>query len=217
MKKVLIVFPDGHLAYSPSTLNLYDSLANDFDVTILSFEPDSSYSPHRINNRKVKYIIWHDAIRQPQSLFKRIKGEIKITIDHRLKRLNSPVLSENAHALIAEIKQFNGEMIAVDFFALWCIQQAGKSAHLLSLEIHEQDVYRPKCDLSNIKSIIIQSKVRYEYLFKGKDLNYFLVQNSPKYIDTKINIEMRNPFKLVFCGSAMPWFGIFSCIDFLCD
>jgi hypothetical protein len=218
MKKVLIVFTDVHLAYSPSTLNLYDSLANDFDVTILSFEPGSDYSVQRTENRKVKYIIWHDENnKQPQSLFKRIKDEIIITIDHKLKRLSNPSLSVNANSLITEIKKFNGEMIAVDFFALWCIQQAGKSAHLLSLEIHDQDIYRQNCEISNIKSVIIQSKARYEYLFKGKDLNYFIVQNAPKYIDTKINIEMRSPFKLVVCGSAMPWFGIYSCIDFLCD
>lgn len=218
MKKVLIVFTDVHLAYSPSTLNLYDSLANDYDVTILSFEPDSAYSPQRVVNRKVKYIIWqNESKRKPQSLFKRIKNEISITIDHRLKTLNSTPLSENAHSLMAEIKQFNGEMIAVDFFALWCIQKAGKSAHLLSLELLDGDLYRPKCDISNIKSVIIQSKTRYEYLFKGKDLNYFIVQNAPNYIDTKIKPEMRNPFKLVVCGSAMPWFGIYSCIEFLFD
>ena len=218
MKKVLIVFTDRHLAYSPSTLNLYDSLANDFDVTILSFEPDPAYSLQRIENRKVKYIIRPNEINpQPKSLFKRIKYEIKKTINHRLKKLMNPLISDTANALINEVKQFNGEIIAVDFFALWSIQQTGRSAHLLSLELIDRDGYRLDCDMSKIKSVIIQSESRYQYLFNSKVLNYFIVQNAPKYIDTELNIEIRNPFQLVFCGSAMPWFGIFSCIEFLCD
>jgi hypothetical protein len=215
MKKVLIVFTDNHFAYSPSTLNLYDSLSNDFDVTILTFEPDENYSLHRIVNRKVKYIA--KPKEYSQNLFKRIIAEIKKSVQYRLKRFSKLFLSNLENALVHEITQFEGEMIAVDFFALWSIQTAGKSAHLLSLELIDEDPYRPRCDISKIKSVIIQSKPRYQYLFKEKDLKCFIVQNAPRYIDKNINIELRNPFHLVFCGSAMPWFGIYSCVDFLCD
>ena len=52
-KKILIVFPDTHLSYSPSTLNLYDSLSETFEVTIITFIPDSSYSTHKILNRNI--------------------------------------------------------------------------------------------------------------------------------------------------------------------
>lgn len=218
MKEILIIFTDRHLAYSPSTLNLYDSLIDFFDVSILTFEPDSDYSLQRVRYRNIKYI------RRPsesygvaKSLIKRIYNEIKLTIDSRLNRLKTPLLTKTAKAIIYEIKDFQGEIIAVDFFALWCAQQANKSAHLLSLEIIENDQYRTVCDVSKILSVIIQSTVRYEYLFKGQKLNYFIVQNAPRKIDIPINFSDRNRYNLVYCGSAMPSFGIFTCLDFLVD
>ena len=127
------------------------------------------------------------------------------------------LLTAQAKCLIEKIKEFNGEIIAVDFFALWCVQYAGKEAHLLSLEISDHDSYRENCNLSQIKSVLIQTNERYNYLFKGLALKTFIVQNAPKSIDSELHVSSRKKNQLIYCGSAVPWFGIFSCIEFIKD
>ncbi len=117
--------------------------------------------------------------------------------------------------LIREIKKFDGEIIAVDFFALWCVMMAKKKAHLLSLEIIDDDLYRNSCPINSIKSVIIQSEERYNYLFGNQKIKTFFVQNAPRYIDENIDLRKRKKNELIFCGSAMPGFGIFRCLEFL--
>jgi glycosyltransferase involved in cell wall biosynthesis len=215
MKKILIVFPDPTLSFSPFTLNLYDSLSIIYDVTILTFEPISSYSSQKIIDKKVIYlkrflnpVFLHLIMRGLRALDKRLK----------LKNYNFLLLlAGRALPLIREIKKFDGEIIAVDFFALWCVGMAKKKAHLLSLEIYDNDLYKKSCPTNVIKSVIIQSEERYKYLFGNQKLTTFLVQNAPNYIDEKINLSARKENELIFCGSAMPGFGIFRCLEFLED
>ena len=213
-KDILIVFPDAHLSYSPSTLNLYDSLDEYFNVTIATFSPLESYSSQRVLNRNVEYLNFTNQTGIP--LLRRLATELKKTLFPKSKSLY-PLLTARAKVLIDRIKEFTGTIIAVDFFALWCVQQAGKSAHLFSLEIPENDPYKNRCDLNSILSVVIQTKDRYEYIFGEKEIRTFIVQNAPMYIARQINYEGRLNTNLVFCGSAMPAFGIFSCIEFILD
>lgn len=215
MRKVLIIFTDPQLAYSPSTLNLYDFLKEKFDVSILSFEPDVSYSSQKVIGKRIKYLKRPDP-GEGVPLLKRILKEIEKTVKPEMS-LKKTLLTTRAKKIIEEVRKFEGEVIAVDFFALWCVEQAGKKAHLLSLEILENDLYRNECDSSKIKSVIIQTEERYRYLFKNESHNVFYVQNAPGYLETDLRIKNRNPFKLIFCGSAMPVFGIISCIEYIID
>lgn len=215
VRKVLIVFTDPHLSYSPTTLNLYDSLKETFDVTILAFAPNPNYSSHRILDKKVKYIN-APVINQGVPLLKRLGREVSKTL-HTKNSSAKTLLNQNAKELIREVREFNGEIIAVDFFALWCAQQAGKEAHLVSLEIQDYDPYRNACNLKQVKSVIIQSIERYNFLFPEINLKHFFVQNAPVFIDSDLKIEIREPKKLIFCGSAVPWFGIISCLEFISD
>lgn len=217
MEKVLIVFTDVHLAYSPSTLNLYDALGKAFDTEILAFEPDADYSSQRIEDKKIQYLVRpaeNSSIGTP--LVKRLVNEIKKSISP-VTQGQSTLLTHKARILIEKIKEFDGQIIAVDFFALWCVQHSGKKAHLFSLEIIENDLYRNDCDLSSIQSVIIQTPERYNYLFPKGNHKVFYIQNAPNYLETSLNIEARNPRSLVFCGSAIPWFGFISCLEFIID
>lgn len=215
MTKVLIVFTDAHLAYSPSTLNLYNSLKERCDVQIVAFEPDHSYSSQKVDDSNVIYLenppIFEDGIPLTKRLYTEIRKSIKpIT--------NADLLTAKARILIEYIKQFDGVLIAIDFFALWCIQQAGKSAHVFSLEIFEKDKYKNACVVTKIESVITQSQDRYDFLFPKHNVPVFYVQNSPYYIAIdESSYEKREKKKLVFCGSAMPFFGIFSCLEFISD
>lgn len=213
MKKILIVFPDPTLSFSPFTLNLYDSLSSIYDVTILTFEPISSYSSQKIIDKKVIYLK-----RSMNPVFSNLfmKGLKDLNKRLKLKNLNFLLLlAGRALPLIHEIKKFDGEIIAVDFLALWCVVMAKKKAHLLSLEIIDNDLYRNSCPINSIKSVIIQSEERYRYLFGNQKLTTFFVQNAPNYIHEKINLSARKRNELIFCGSAMPGFGIFRCLEFL--
>ena len=211
---ILILFPDPHLSYSPSTLNLYDSLDKYFNVTIITFSPLESYSNQRVLNRNVEYLTFINQTAIP--LIYRLTTELKKTFFSTSRSLD-PMLTEKAKVLIERIKKFTGTIIAVDFFSLWCVQQAGKSAHFFSLEIPENDSYRNACDHRRILSVVIQTNDRYEYLFGKEKIPTFIVQNAPVYIDHEINLEKRINSKLVFCGSAIPEFGIYSCLEFLID
>ena len=215
MKKILIVFPDPTLSFSPFTLNLYDSLSSVYDVTIITFEPISSYSSQKIIDKKIIYL---KRLLNPvfSTIFLKRLSEINNRLN--LKNLNFLLLlAGRALPLIREIKKFDGEIIAVDFFALWCVMMAKKKAHLLSLEINDDDLYRNACSINSIKSVIIQSEERYRYLFGNQKITTFLVQNAPIYIDEKIDIRRRERKELIFCGSAMPGFGIFRCLEFIRD
>lgn len=212
-KSVLIIYPDPYLSFSPTTLNLYDHLSDKFDVTILTFEPDKNFSQQKIHNKNIKYL------KPPRHRLFFIFQKIISVLGRRFKFLNYiPLKTPMANLLIKEVKRFGGVIIAVDFFAAWCVQQAGKQFHLLSLEIFEKDVYREKLNLGNIFSVIIQSEIRYNYLFGASRINTFYIQNAPVYLNYNgPDFSKRNKYNLIYCGSAVPAFGLFSYLEFLID
>jgi hypothetical protein len=217
MKDFLIVFTDVHLAYSPTVLNLFYELKKYGKVKLIAPEPNAIYSSQKVDDDDIIYL----KEEQPQypGTIKRLFTKVKNRIDPQsskeilFNQLKTPI----AIKLIELINGFDGEIIAVDFFALWCVQQTKRRVHLISLEIHAQDRYRDACDLSLIKSVLIQSEVRYQHLFKEYKIKSFIIQNAPSYIDLKPDYNQRNNKSLIYCGSAVPWFGIITCIDFIKD
>jgi len=218
-KNILVVFTDPHLCYSPSTLNLYDSLNDYFNVSIITFTPEENYSAQKLLNHKVEYLTYGNWLPEKGvPLITRLLNELKKTLfGIKINKEADPLLTGKANVLIERIKVFNGIIIAVDFFAMWCVQKAGKSAHLFSLEIIENDPYRTACDLRAIQSVAIQTLDRYEYLFGKREIKTYLIQNAPKFIKQEIDYSKRKNTNLIFCGSAMPEFGVFTCIEFLLD
>lgn len=217
VKKILIIFSDFQLPYSPTTLNLFYSLKKlGFDVTLLAEEPVKHFSLQRVKDPKIRYV---NSKISPKSFFRRMMRIItKVIGSENLKRKYS-LFTAKALNFINAIADCDADIIiAVDFFSLWCVQQLQQPAHLLSLEILENDRYYSECDLSKIKSVIIQSEVRYNYLFKENVRPPFSVlPNSPFYDDFVPDYENRVKHNLIFCGSAIAEFGIFNCLDFLLD
>jgi hypothetical protein len=219
MRSLLIIFPDPQLPYSPTTLNLFYELKKHFKVTLISLEPDASYSSQKVNDPDIIYFKNDSSEELQLSLFQRgvtkIKRKLNPLSDEQIKTNN--LKNRKAKKIIEVVNKFEGEIIAVDFFALWCVQQAGREAHLVSLEILEYDPYKENCDFYKIKSVIIQSEERYAYLFPDIKPLCFLIQNSPPYVDFTPDYGSRKKNNLIYCGSAMPWFGIISCLDFIKD
>lgn len=219
MKEVLIIFPDPQLPYSPTTLNLFYELKKDFKVTILTPEPEEFYTLQKVDDPGVIYFENKGEEHNSPSLLKRginkLKRWYKPLTQEEIRR--NSLMSGKAKKIIDYVSDFEGEIIAVDFFALWCVQQAGKKAHLISFELLEYDPYKDDCDFSVIKTVIIQSQERYDYLFHQIRPKCFFIQNSPPYLNFSPSINTRKQKDLVFCGSAMPWFGIVTCLDFIKD
>jgi hypothetical protein len=216
-KKVLIVFSDYYLPYSPSTLNLfYELKKNKFDVRILAAQPNPDFSLQKIVDEKIEYVT---PVRNDRNVVGRVYDKVvsKVISKEQLDRKN--LMSGLAISFIKKIGDIEAdEIIAVDFFSLWCVQQAGKTAHLLSLEIQEFDPYFNNCNLSKIKSVLIQTEKRFNHLFRNSVKPPFsILPNSPPLIDFKPDVQGREKFNLVYCGSAIIEFGIFSCLDFISD
>jgi glycosyltransferase involved in cell wall biosynthesis len=213
-KKVLILFPSEHLAYSPTIINLYDFLAVHFDVTIIAPSP-KKFNNQVLENRKV---IYHGfKYKKPAVAVNRIRFELTAIFDKyarlfRKKDFNTGDFFYAFKVTKKFIEQENPDhIIAVDFRNLLFCQILEKKAHFLSLEIRDNKYY-PECDFSNIESVIIQSKERYDHLFAGKKFKTYFVQNAPVYRELDINVVKKG---LVYCGTAWDDFGFYHCLEYL--
>ncbi|WP_315824124.1 hypothetical protein [Paraflavitalea speifideaquila] len=119
-----------------------------------------------------------------------------------------------SHILINALEKASySHLIAVDIMPLYAAQQVQDRCHFLSLEILPHDSYLRKIDKDKIQSVIIQNKSRYDYLFKGKDLPTFYIQNAPFCKDIHVNHEERR--YLLWAGSIVKEFAVFKCLDFV--
>jgi glycosyltransferase involved in cell wall biosynthesis len=215
--KLLIVFPDVHLAYSPTTLNLYDALEPHFEITILSF-----YSPHHskfpLGERRVEYaaplFYWTNAIICSLRYRLKLYFNLKASLERWLVQLERWL---TAMALWRATRRRSCAVaIGVDFMGMWVVQRVFGRGHMLSLEILENDLFRQRVDLRSIDSLIIQTQERYDYLFKGSEVKYFLVQNAPPLPLRGSAPPAGAPRDdLLYCGFATARFGIYRILDFL--
>ena len=208
-KKVYILYPDGILSYSPTVLNLYDTLAAEFDVTVFSYEPDKYFTNERPDNRNVFYIkkakfvervIYATSYFLGRNLFGlpkmgkfRFKRQAKLYLHLKFR--------EKADAIIA-----------VDLSSVWVAQKISDNVHLVSLEIYENDPFLASIRKEKIRSVIIQSKIRYRYYFPDEDVRVFYVQNSPIFRTFEPPQERKG---LLYNGTAVPEFGIIQCVNFI--
>ncbi len=207
-KRILIVFPYPILAYSPTTINLYDALDADFEVTILAPSPPPVW--RRLGSRRVEYVKTPDwAGRLAESINYRLKRYIGWHTD--LGRWLSAWL-----LLRAARRHDCAEAIGVDFMGVWVVQRAFGRGHMVSLEIEDDDPFRRHVEVRRLNSLIIQTQERHDYLFRDTGLNCFLVQNAPVHRPaSQVVVPERPRTDLVYCGTAVRGFGIYRCLDFL--
>ena len=213
-KKVTILFNGAHLAYSPTVIGLYDLLSENFDVGIIAENP-KAFGYERITDRRV---IYRKRLKRKNCLriYRRLY-ELRAFFDKEIAalkkmRFNTDVIYDFTSVrkiLAAESPDF---IIAVDFPNLLYTQILRKNVEFLSLEIVPNDDFYDQCDFENINSVIIQTKERYEYLFRDRQYKTFLIQNAPVYVRSD-NEENRRG--LVYCGTAWNPFGFYHCLEFL--
>lgn len=215
-KNILIVFTDSHLPYSPTVLNIFKGLKKKgHSVKMITLNPPAYYAQDKIEDDDIIYIS------DKNSLVKRIVKKIIIKVLKKSSSLRKKkqLHTSKADAFVKEIKKHKADtIIAIDFFSLWCVQQTKQRAHLVSLEIYEGDEYYHNCDLSMIDLVVIQSKERFSHLFPvNLNIPYFIYPNSPVYYQFDPEKIRRDEKHLIFCGSAVPDFGLISVLDFLLD
>jgi glycosyltransferase involved in cell wall biosynthesis len=216
-KRVAIVFADVWLAFSPTTLGIYDSLKeHGVIVAILTVTQDATFA--RDLKRNV-VIVDQEPMRlgRLRNLAYRIKRRAA-----RLAGMKTAWLESSFHDY-SQFLMFNkalrrfapDEIIAVDLRALAIVQHSLPQVpvNLLSLEIPEFSERKEPVVKQRISRVIIQSQARLEHLFNGAKPKAFFVQNAPTF--RTFALETSNRKGLVFCGTALEGFGILSCLKFL--
>lgn len=196
-KKLLIVFPDDWLPFSPTTLNLYDTLEEDWDVSVLAFkQPHESW---HLGHRKLHVIEIHDRL---EKILSTLDDVVKFVMGRTLqlrRRWRSALLTLAARKIKADV------YIAVDTHAACAIQRLGKSVHLMSLELYDRDPFVAKLKPSQIKSVLTQSKTRLVSLAPHVLEPVFLIQNAPIFTGPQPEVKREG---VVLSGSCIPEFGL---------
>jgi len=111
-------------------------------------------------------------------------------------------------------KNIYDEIIAIDVVFLYLATQFYNNVHFLSLEISETEKYLLNViHADKIKSVIIQTQTRYDYLLKNKNIKTFFIQNAPVFEGENNSTKLNNT--LLFSGTALPSFGLYSCLNFI--
>lgn len=215
-KKIVIVSSDDIILYQPTILNLYGLLIQNFDVTIISFEPE--YLGKAKDEEKNIIYIKPNAFKKklnrvPELLFNAVAKRI----DKHLFRFNYRLSFTRAYKeklLRKQLKNISAAIfIAVDPMPLYAVQEVKGAAHFLSLEIIPRDRYWKKIDYSLILSVVIQNKMRYEYLFGTRAYPVFYIQNAPMLKDKVINTGTRKD--LLWAGTIVENFAVLDCFEFI--
>jgi len=213
-KKVSILFNGWHLSYSPTIIGLYDLLSKQFDVTILAQSP-KEFDNKPLVERNVVYREKLKAINHYR--FNRLLYRLQAFFDKEISLLKKMKFKTDVIYDFKSVRKYLAAqpadfIIAVDFRNLLYTQILGKKVDFVSLEIIPHDDFYNNCDFSNINSVVIQTKERYEYLFGDKEFRTFFVQNAPVFTESS---NKSNPKNLVYCGTAWNPFGFYHCLEFL--
>jgi glycosyltransferase involved in cell wall biosynthesis len=213
-EKIIILFDGPHLAYSPTTIQLYDELKKRYDVTIIAQDP-SNYNGQRLYNRKVLY----------HKYYKVNARHLYLLLFKVLRYFNSDVRYFEKNKLnyrdyffkflfIKKVLQSQKykRIICIDIQNLFFCSLLNRKVDFLSLELCQNGPLLKLVRPDTISAVIIQSKERYEYLFKEASFKIFYVQNAPifKPIPEKLNRKF-----LIYAGGAHSELGFYHCLNFL--
>jgi glycosyltransferase involved in cell wall biosynthesis len=207
--KILILFVDPHLAYSPTTLNLMATLEKRFEVKLLTLGKQTYF--HRLNDSSIIFL------KEPGPI-----ARLLIRLIHLFFLRRIPFVELSTKFAIAMHLLFNSyhRIIAVDNKALWFLKGVRKSRmDLLSLELvdHTKTIFNSARKV-NVENVIIQNAERLKFI-PHKYGNVFFIQNSPPFYES-IQIACRNKRfnnKLIYSGTAVSRFGIYSCLNFIAN
>ena len=201
-RRILIIFPNEWLAYTPTILNLIPKISDAFDIKVLAID-DGNYKNSEIGGDGFDFIRVSPIILKLHAFTMKRLGSSKF---YQLAKMALIFFAARAYRGWAD------EVIAVDSAGLWIAQKIFGKCHFMSLELFKDRLFE-ECDLELIESVIIQTQERYSYLFGDLDIRTFLIQNSPPYQPGSTSREFSNSKKAVFFGNANPRNGAYFCIE----
>lgn len=207
-QKILIIFPEGNLSYSPTTLNIIEGLHIGYEISIIATKVDNmpsekNYSIEYFNDLSPSASFLHRAI-------KKVRGSIKAAGNNFSTHQEVSRFNQIKAAVIRIQPDF---ILAVDLFALECCRLLNKSCLFLSLEIPGSIQYPLALAHTGIKGVIIQSKERFNHLFTSFRPKLFLLPNSPVF-----SIPEKMPVlsdRLIYNGYIWSAFGPQFCLNFI--
>lgn len=212
--EILILFDGPHLAYSPTVTQLYDALSKDFIVTIIA-EKGKKFIDQALTGYNVMY--YQPVRRKPTFVYKTwyfllslVNKEVKYI---RSKKIKFPEYYYRFRFIkkMLQAKTYS-RVIAVDIKNLFYCSMLNIPVDFLSLELGLSEQLLPQVKTRLINCIIIQTKERLNYLFKGELFRTFYIQNAPifKSIDSPAVKK-----GLLYGGTAWDPFGFYYCLDYL--
>jgi len=217
-KKILIVTLNDYIIYQPTILNLYDALSVDFEVKVISFEPMFS-TRQKDTNRNILYLetkfLAGQFFAKFDFLISKMTKVVKklspgYTYYHKYYNWYLPSILKRA---LKNYEDTPDIVIAADFPALHVAQQFFNKVHLLSLEIENNtNRYYKLIDKTRIRSVVIQSQMRYDYLLGEANIKKFIIPNSPVFIPSNKSQKPRRDF--IWAGSIDRRLAVMECLNF---
>jgi hypothetical protein len=203
-KQLLILFPDVHLAYAPTVINLLDLLEEWFDVSVITV--DNTICTQKLERPNVQYVRIPEPVVRTARMLQAMLARFRVRVD-TFKPLR-------AVAVLCRVLGMRPDVIiGVDPIGLWAAQTAFRRGHLVSLEIDMREWFLPLLRKRLMQSVLIQSEDRYRLMFPKADVAKFIVQNAPVYQPFPAPDSV--PSGLVYCGSSVSYLGFDFCLDYV--
>jgi len=221
MKRILIIFPYGHLAYSPTILNLCKLLrARGHAVRVVyGFEEYWGEKTPHLDGVELENIFYSTRT----ALFaRRVNRFIWKPVSKVLRMLSLfPVYNRLSvrEILFSRIikkplrKAGFDELIAVDILPLYWAQRFHYECHFVSLEVDDGLPLLGSIDTARIKSVVIQSQERLQHLFGNSEVLRFLVPNAPNFVEPVRRTKASS--NLIYNGAVWAPFGAIYLIEYV--
>lgn len=217
--KVLLIFHGGHIAYSPTVLQLTDELEKNYDVTIFAYDSQIFNNKQKVPDKKIIYhgysIKTRIRIIYEKYYYKFFIRCNRIGRQLRLFDFGCEEYFSRIRVLRKLIKKNHYKrIIAADIRNAVCCSTFNIRFDYLSLELCDDMHLFPYVNQYLIDCVIIQSEERYKYLFGDKQHIVFYIQNSPVFKEIGQS-EYRCREGLLFAGTAQNQFGFYHCLRFI--
>ena len=198
MKKVLFIFPNEWLSYTPTVINMIAGLRDSFEIKIIATD-NGNYNNEFFQGKEFDFIS--------------LRGTFAKLIYRLGKLLGNQRLYELLKMIVVyrRMRRYQAdEVIAVDALGLWLAQKVYPKAHFLSLEPYQNFLFK-QCKTEPIESVITQTQERYDYLFENK-IETFLIQNAPPFTRNILRVQQSKTKRAIYFGSAIARNGIYFCL-----
>lgn len=213
-ENILILFHGEHIAYAPTVIQLYDMLSAKYSVTIAAQYP-VGFNDQKLENRNVVYHRFY----QVKSryfyllLFPLIALFNKEARYFKKNKINYKQYFFRFLFIKRQLRKNKyKKVISVDNMNLLFCSILKVPTDFLSLELSCDERLLPLVDTTCLNCVIIQSKERYEYLFKDKKFKTYYVQNAPAFREIQIKSKRNG---LIYAGTASNIMGFYHILDYI--